>query len=229
LDGDQKVLALTFDLCETVGQVSGYDAAIINYLRSHQVRATFFAGGKWMRSHPEKTQQLMADPLFEIGNHSWSHVNFRKLRPSEMEQQILWTQAQYELLWEDLQRKVSGQTAAAPEMGKIPRVPASLRFPYGACTPSALLVSAQCGLPAIQWSVVSGDPAPGQSALFIAQTILRQGPPGQHHRLSCQRAWDQHLRRIITFCPSAPSQGFPVCDRERTALCGTSSGCDDLF
>ena len=33
----------------------------------------FFISGKWMRSHPEITQQLIEDPLFEAGNHACSH------------------------------------------------------------------------------------------------------------------------------------------------------------
>jgi len=63
--GNEKVVALTFDLCERADDVVGYDYEIVNYLRGHRVQATFFAGGKWMQSHPGKTMQLMADPLFE--------------------------------------------------------------------------------------------------------------------------------------------------------------------
>jgi hypothetical protein len=45
-----KVIALTFDLCEPATEKSGYDAEIVNYLRENSVKATFFAGGKWMLS-----------------------------------------------------------------------------------------------------------------------------------------------------------------------------------
>ncbi|MCJ7664196.1 MAG: polysaccharide deacetylase family protein, partial [Desulfobacterales bacterium] len=93
--GDKKVIALTFDLCERADEITGYDYAIVNYLRAHQIRATFFAGGKWMQSHPDKTMQLMVDPLFEIGNHTWSHANMRVMGRKEQRQQILLTQAQY--------------------------------------------------------------------------------------------------------------------------------------
>ena len=57
-----KPIALSFDLCEQANEITGYDAAIVNTLRRLGVKATFFAGGKWMRSHPEQTLQLMADP-----------------------------------------------------------------------------------------------------------------------------------------------------------------------
>ena len=50
-----KLIALTFDLCETEGAIAGYDGRIVDVLRGQNVKATFFAGGKWMETHPERT------------------------------------------------------------------------------------------------------------------------------------------------------------------------------
>src|ERR1700752_630980 len=69
LPPDKKLIALTFDRCEENGYVSGYDGRIVDLLRAQGVKATFFAGGKWMEKHPERAQQLIADPLFEVGSH----------------------------------------------------------------------------------------------------------------------------------------------------------------
>ncbi len=176
--GNQKIIALTFDLCESANEKSGYDADIINYLRENHVHATFFAGGKWMLSHAEKTMQLMADPLFELGNHSWSHENFRMIDAGRMDAQILWTQAQYELIWELLRDRVIAKQIDPGEMDSIPKTPLLFRFPYGACSPPALDKLKQYGLPAVQWSIVTGDPAKERSAGEIARTILRQVRPG---------------------------------------------------
>jgi peptidoglycan/xylan/chitin deacetylase (PgdA/CDA1 family) len=174
----RKVVALTFDLCETAGTISGYDAGIVNYLRSQRVKATFFAGGKWLYSHPEKGMQLMADPLFEIGNHSWSHPNFRQLTAKAMEDQILRTQAQYEGLWQELARRARAKGLDPAEMEKIPRVPRAFRFPYGTCNPQALQILARLGLTAIQWHIVTGDPDKHQYAQRIAAVILHKIEPG---------------------------------------------------
>ncbi len=176
--GNKKIIALTFDLCESIYEKSGYDADIVNYLRENLIEATFFAGGKWMLSHPDKTMQLMADPLFEIGNHSWSHANFRKIDSGRMDEQILWTQAQYEQLWEALREKVIAKLMDPLEMNKIPKTPLLFRFPYGACSSLSLEKLKQYGLPAIQWNIVTGDPARGRSARDIAQVILNQVRPG---------------------------------------------------
>lgn len=176
--GNNKPIALTFDLCERADDVTGYDAAIVNALRQEQVRATFFAGGRWMRSHPEQTLQLMVDPLFEIGNHGWSHGNLGVLTDGRLAEQILWTQAQYELLWEGLRDRVAALNIDPREMDKISRAPATFRPPYGRCHPEALNVLASQGIAAIQWSIVSGDAVKGQNPERIIKTVLSQAAPG---------------------------------------------------
>ncbi len=70
LSHGEKILALTFDLCENAGEISGYDFEIVDTLRRLGVKATFFASGKWLLDHPERAEQLIADPLFQVGAHS---------------------------------------------------------------------------------------------------------------------------------------------------------------
>jgi len=173
----RKVVALTFDLCERTRHRTGYDAAIVNYLRREKVKATFFAGGKWMHSHPDKTMQLMADPLFEVGNHAWTHGNLRVIKGQDMRDQVLWTQSQYELLREDLSG-LSCTKGLREEMDKIPRSIEVFRFPYGTCSDEALSFLAEIGLPAIQWDVVTGDPSPRCRAEDIADEVRRNVKPG---------------------------------------------------
>lgn len=158
LPSDKKWVALTFDLCERADEVAGYDRGVINALRDKKVKATFYAGGKWMQSHPEKTMQLMADPLFEIGNHSWTHGNLRVLQGKDVQQQIVWTQAEYERIRDNLQDKAN-TAGLADLMATVAPQPAGLRFPFGTCSPESLQATNAHGLSAIQWDVVSGDPA----------------------------------------------------------------------
>jgi len=176
--GGEKILALTFDLCESPGEITGYDAGIVNYLRENGIRATFFMSGRWMRDHPEKALQLMADPLFEIGNHSWSHKNLRKRSPRKIREEILWTQGEYELLRENLAARPCVRNAGETEMDRIPPVPLTFRFPFGTCKPEALKFLAELGLPAIQWSLVPDDRGDDHSSPQIARIILREARPG---------------------------------------------------
>ncbi|MBU0656314.1 MAG: polysaccharide deacetylase family protein [Gammaproteobacteria bacterium] len=177
-DPGKKLAALTFDLCEQANEVTGYDAELVNYLRDHNIKATFYAGGKWMRSHPEKAKQLMADPQFEIGNHAWTHGNMRVLSGDELQNQVRWTQTQYELLWEELAQEAQQYGVSSAEINKIPPLPLSFRYPYGTCGVEALDFMAEQGLPSIQWNIVTADPWGGQTADGIAKTILQGIKPG---------------------------------------------------
>ncbi len=175
---NRKVVALTFDLCETSGARTGYDAAVVNVLRKYEARAMFFAGGRWMQTHPDKAKQLMADPLFEIGNHSWNHPVFSRLEGDRIRDQILRTQAQYELLRAELSESPCAKRVGVEEVEKIPRVPTLFRFPYGVCGPEPLRIVSEAGLAAVQWDVVMGDPAPGQKVSSMIDRVLGSTRPG---------------------------------------------------
>lgn len=174
----EKIVALTFDLCERANEVTGYDAKLVNILREKKVKATFFAGGKWLRTHSDKAMQLIADPLFEIGNHTWTHDNMRLISEDERLEQILWSQAQYELLREKLLNLPCAVPFRESAAANIPILPKIFRFPYGTCNKESLQTVIQSGLYPIQWNIVSGDPSRTQSAGRIVRSIIDQIRPG---------------------------------------------------
>ena len=133
---------------------TGYDAEIIDFLRVKRIPATLFLGGKWMRSHNRRAMQLMADPLFEIGNHGWSHGNFGIMGEKAMLEQIRWTQAEYELLREEILKRAQAEGRSV----ELPEAVTLFRLPYGRCSDKALALLAREGLQVIQWSVVAETP-----------------------------------------------------------------------
>ncbi|MEI9902062.1 MAG: polysaccharide deacetylase family protein [Hyphomicrobium sp.] len=168
----KKLIALTFDLCEQPGEIAGYEGEIIDYLRRSNVKATFFAGGKWMRSHEERTQQLMADPLFELGNHSEAHRNLRLLDGVRLSNEVIGPQRAFE----DIRTRLAETQCAIDRPVAMQSVPARLtlfRFPYGACNERALRAVRDQGLSAIQWDISTGDPSPLQSSGAIVRAMLR--------------------------------------------------------
>ena len=173
-----KLVALTFDLCELADQISGYDGAVVDALRAAGAKATFFAGGKWMRSHPERAMQLMSDPLFEIGNHAWTHGNFGQLSPSAMRREIAWTQAQYAALRAEVVSRARERGLADVAAVSLPVAPVLFRFPYGRCRPEALAMLAEMGLAAIQWDLTTGDPEPASTPERIVKNVLDRVRPG---------------------------------------------------
>ncbi len=173
----KKWIALTFDLCEMQGEIAGYDGAIFDYLRANGVKATLFAGGKWMRSHGERTQQIMADPLFEFGNHAEAHRNLRLLSGEALTNEIAGPQFAFEAARETL----AGTQCLKdkPELAAhIPPRMSLFRFPFGACNAASLDAVNDAGLLAIQWDVSTGDPVPAQTAGAIAKSMIARAKPG---------------------------------------------------
>jgi peptidoglycan/xylan/chitin deacetylase (PgdA/CDA1 family) len=154
----RPAIALTFDACQSPDSPAGYDAAVVDALIRTQTPATLFLGGLWMKNHPVQTRALAENPLFELGNHSWSHADFATLSPPEIEREIERTQA--------LLRRLGGQQATL------------FRFPGGSHTDLALQTVSRRGLRAIQWDVVSGDPDPAVSTADIVREVMRQAQNG---------------------------------------------------
>jgi peptidoglycan/xylan/chitin deacetylase (PgdA/CDA1 family) len=179
LPAGQKLVALTFDLCEQASEIAGYQGGIVDFLRSNQIKATFFLGGKWMLSHRERAQQLMADPLFEVANHTWQHRNLRTVSGQALADEIRNAQLAYEEVREELQtRQCMGPDRGARAREQAPQRLGFLRFPFGACSAAALDEAAHQGLTPIQWDVSSGDPTFGQSASAIGHQVLANVQPG---------------------------------------------------
>ncbi len=177
----QNVIALTFDLCEQPYEVAGYDGEIVNILREEGVRATFFAGGKWLLTHEKRATQLMTDPLFEVGNHTWEHRNLRLLSGEKLRTEIEAPQAVYEQLHRKLNKRVCSRAEGklTEDEGKpVPQTMKVLRFPFGACDKKSLDAVNDAGLLAIQWDVSSGDPSMGVSAAQMTNYVLKHTKPG---------------------------------------------------
>ena len=73
LPTSRRVIALTFDACGGYGG-SGYDQALISFLRRREVPATLFLNSRWIDANPAAFGRLAAEPLFEIANHGTRHL-----------------------------------------------------------------------------------------------------------------------------------------------------------
>jgi peptidoglycan/xylan/chitin deacetylase (PgdA/CDA1 family) len=148
---DNPYVALTFDLCQDPLFPSWFDENIVNTLIENDTPATFFIGGDWARTHPDETILLARNPLFEIGNHSWSHPDLIDLNEAQIHDEIVKTQ--------DILYQFTGQ------------VPRLFRLPAGLYNDLVLSVIAWHGLYTIQWDVVTADPVPENTAEQINQIV----------------------------------------------------------
>ncbi len=72
IDTTRPLVALTFDACGGP-HGSGVDHALLDLLEREQLPATLFLNERWIDANPGTTDSLIANPLFEIGNHGTMH------------------------------------------------------------------------------------------------------------------------------------------------------------
>lgn len=84
-------VALTFD----DGPNMATTPDIVRVLRRYDIPAAFFINGDRVRSAAEEDfiAELVRDPLFLVGNHTWSHRDMTRLAPREVEREIVDTEA----------------------------------------------------------------------------------------------------------------------------------------
>ena len=66
---------------------SAYVSEILDVLKSHDVDATFFVGGKWASTHQTLVKKIAED--FELGNHGYSNENLAKLSKAKQSNEIV--------------------------------------------------------------------------------------------------------------------------------------------
>lgn len=77
-DVDKKVIYLTFD----AGYENGYTPAILDALKKHNVKATFFLVGNYITSSPDLVKR-MVDEGHIVANHTYNHPNMSKISTKE--------------------------------------------------------------------------------------------------------------------------------------------------
>jgi peptidoglycan/xylan/chitin deacetylase (PgdA/CDA1 family) len=83
VETSEQVVALTFD----DGPRSGQTEAVLDLLKRHGVKATFFMVGQNLERHPELAARALAEG-HELGNHSYSHHRLIFKSPSRVQEEI---------------------------------------------------------------------------------------------------------------------------------------------
>ena len=132
VETDKKQVALSFDAAwgnEDTGR-------ILEILKKHDVKVTFFMTGGWVESYPEDVRAILAAG-HDLGNHSENHKNMSQLSDEECQEEI---------------RKVHTkvQELTGYEM-------CLFRPPYGDYDNHVIKNVQKCGYYPIQWSIDSLD------------------------------------------------------------------------
>lgn len=148
-----RKIALTFD----DGPAEPFTAQILDLLRRHRARATFFCCGKNVDRLPDLVRR-MRDEGHTVGNHTYSHPLFYLKGRKTIEAELDRTQ--------DAIRKAAGQS------------PILFRPPYGVRWFGLFPALRARGLTDVQWSHTGYDWIPSNAPREIARRALARLRPG---------------------------------------------------
>ena len=132
VDTQEKKVALSFDAAwgnEDTGK-------ILEILKKHQVKVTFFMTGGWVEQFPEDVKMIY-EAGHELANHSENHPNMSQLSVEEQKEELM-----------IVHERVKELTGVEMNL---------FRPPYGDYDDSVVLTALECNYYPIQWSVDSLD------------------------------------------------------------------------
>jgi len=150
---DGPFIAMTFD----DGPSAKLTPQLLDILAAHHIRATFFVIGKNVVEYPEVLQRAVREG-HEIGNHSWSHPAFKKMRDDSVRAEL--------------------QTTDDAIKAAIGTRPVLMRPPYGSITArQKQWIYGEFGYRTILWDVDPLDwKRPGSAV--VTSRIVRETRPG---------------------------------------------------
>ncbi|MCC6483962.1 MAG: polysaccharide deacetylase family protein [Armatimonadetes bacterium] len=158
-DGAAKArrIALTFD----AGASGEYVKTVLKALEKEGVTATFFITGEFARKYPELLK-LIALGGHELGNHTWSHPDLRRLSAARIAKELNQT-----------------ERAVMAICGVSTRP--YFRPPFGARNAHVLKAAEAAGYECVFWTAGGQDAAPryrGITAERFRKLILQKVSPG---------------------------------------------------
>jgi peptidoglycan/xylan/chitin deacetylase (PgdA/CDA1 family) len=219
LPAGEKAVALTFDLCQTKSPIAGYDGAVVDCLRSNRVPATFFPAGRWLLTHRERAEQLAADPLFVLGNHSFDHPDLHSATADRVTSEILTTETAL----------AETRARAGTTCGVALAAPMRLfRFPYGSCAENGAAVANALGSVVIQWDTVSGDPD-GPSARDIESNVMRTIKPGSIVVMHANGRGTHTAEALASIIPKLKAKGYRFVTVPELIAMGTPKAATECY
>lgn len=133
-DTQKKTLYLTFD----AGYENGYTPAILDALKKHGAKATFFVVGNYIETSPDLVKRMVAEG-HTVGNHTYHHPDMSSIADTASFQKELQS-------LEELYKETTGQ-----EMPKL------YRPPQGKYSENNLKMAQQLGYKTYFWSLAYVD------------------------------------------------------------------------
>jgi len=130
----------------------------LDTLKEKNVRATFFILGQFAKANPDLIKRIVDDG-HEIGNHSWSHPDFRTLKREQMIEELRKT--------EETVKEITGRSTKP-----------YFRPPYSYRNQLSINVAGEEGYLTVVWTTETYDWKQGATAQTMIESVLKEARPG---------------------------------------------------
>lgn len=179
---EEPKIALTFDAAW------GNDDTkkIMEILKKHDVKVTFFMTGGWVEAYPDDVKMILAEG-HDLGNHSQNHKNMSQISDSEKENEIM-----------SVHDKVKELTGYDMFL---------FRPPYGDYDSKLIHVARKCNYYAIQWDVDSLD-WKDYGAESIIKTVTQNKHLGNGSIILCHNGAKYTAEALDTLITTLKDAGY---------------------
>ncbi len=188
--GQEKVIYLTFD----DGPHPEITAWVIDELKKHQIKATFFCVGDNLKKHPETAKQLLTEG-HQIGNHTMHHIKGWKHKNVDYLKDI-----------EDCDTEIR---KIHEQMNDEKAQPRLFRPPYGQIKPSQIKLLRAKGYEIIQWSDLSCDYDKHLNCKKSLSALVKNAKPGSIVVFHDSEKAENQLKQILpSYLEAMLAEGF---------------------
>ncbi|MDE5932446.1 MAG: polysaccharide deacetylase family protein [Lachnospiraceae bacterium] len=184
VDTEEKKIALSFD----AAWGNEDTAELLEILKEHDLKVTFFMTGGWVESYPEDVKAILAAG-HDLGNHSENHKNMSELSDEEKKEEIL-----------SVHQKV--QEITGYEMFLF-------RPPYGDYDNALIDVLKENEYYAIQWDVDSLD-WKNEGVDEILETVTQHKNLGNGSIILCHNGAEYTAEALDTLINELEAQGYEI-------------------
>ena len=189
-EGQGRVIYLTFD----DGPHPEITAWVMDELKKHQIKATFFCVGENLKTHTETAKQLLTEG-HQIGNHTMHHIKGWKHKNGDYLKDVESCENEIRDIHEQLDIK-------KPQ-------PRLFRPPYGQIKPSQIKLLRTKGYEIIQWSDLSCDYDKRLDCEKSLSALVKNAKPGSIVVFHDSEKAEHQLKQILpSYLEAMLAEGF---------------------
>lgn len=179
---DEPKIALTFD----AAWGNEDTREIMEILKKHNVKVTFFMTGGWVDAYPDDVKYILSEG-HDLGNHSENHKNMSQLSNAEKKTELM-----------TVHDKVKALTGYDMFL---------FRPPYGDYDNAVIKTARECGYYAIQWDVDSLD-WKDYGVDSIIKTVTRHKHLGNGSIILCHNGAKYTAQALDTLISTLQEAGY---------------------